>query len=93
MIPCCNMHGIKTSAGEISNIINRKGKDPQKLLLHGKKTPNEYPKKVRTVTNLSKVKTLITRENPPTPKSIAKSLSTSVSTMIKTINRGLLLKN
>ncbi|XP_035205508.1 uncharacterized protein LOC118180512 [Stegodyphus dumicola] len=41
----CKTHGIKISKSKISNIINRKGKNRQSLLLHGKKTPNEYPKK------------------------------------------------
>lgn len=88
----CEMHGIKISKCKISNIINRKGKNRQSLFLHGKKTPNEYPKKVRTVSNVSKVKSLVTRENPPTQKSIAKSLDTSVATINKIINQDLQLK-
>ena len=43
-----------------------------------KKTPNEYPKKVHTFSNLSNVKTLVTRENTLTQESIAKSLNTSI---------------
>ncbi|GBM71830.1 hypothetical protein AVEN_159950-1 [Araneus ventricosus] len=42
----CEMHGIKISKCKMSNIINRKGKNRQSLLLHGKKTPNEYLKKI-----------------------------------------------
>ncbi|GBM90518.1 hypothetical protein AVEN_158598-1 [Araneus ventricosus] len=40
------MHGVKISKCKISNIINRKEKNHQSLLLHGKKTPSEYPKKL-----------------------------------------------
>ncbi|KFM70262.1 hypothetical protein X975_07246, partial [Stegodyphus mimosarum] len=88
----CKTHGIKISKSKISNIINRKGKNRQSLLLHGKKTPNEYPKKVRTVSNVSKVKAMVTSENPPTQRSIAKALNTSVATINKIINQDLQLK-
>ena len=40
-----DMHDIEISKHKISNIINRKGKKCQSLLLHKRKTPNEYPKK------------------------------------------------
>lgn len=88
----CETKGIKISKCKISNIINRKGKSHQSVLLHGKKAPNEYPKKVRTVSNISKVRSLVTRENPPTQKSIANSLNTSVATVNKIINQDLQLK-
>ena len=77
----CNMHGIKISKCKISNIINWKGKTHQSLLLHGKKTSNKYMKKVHTVSNLSKVKTLVTRENSPIQKSISESLIIPVATI------------
>ena len=38
------------------------------------------------------LKTLLTRENPPTQKSIAKSLNISVATINKVINQDLTLK-
>ena len=49
------MHGIKISKPKISNVINRKGRNCQSLLRYGKNTPNEYPKRVRTTSNLSKM--------------------------------------
>ena len=44
-----------------------------------KKTPSKYSKNIRTVTKLSKVKILVTIENPPTQKPIAKSLNTPLA--------------
>ena len=58
-----DIHGIKISKGTINNVVNRKGESRQSL--QGKKTPKEYPKKVCTVSNLSKMKTLVIRKNPP----------------------------
>ena len=43
-------------------------------------------KKIPTVLNLSKVKTLVTPENPPMQKSIAKSLNRTVEIINKIIN-------
>ena len=42
--------------------------------------------------NLSKVKTMVTRENPPAQKSIAKFLNTSIAAINKIINQVLQLK-
>ena len=55
------MHGTKTSKCKIHNIIIQKGKPS--IFLHGKKTPDEYLKKVHNISNFSKLKTLVTREN------------------------------
>ena len=63
----CDAHGAKISMCKISNIINWKGKINKSLRLHGK-TPNEFRKKIYTVPNLSKVKILLIRENPPKQK-------------------------
>ena len=56
------MHGIKICKCKKGNIVNRKGKNRQSLLLHEKKTPNEYPRKIRNISNISKMKTQVTRE-------------------------------
>ena len=58
----CDMHRIKILKDKINNFINPKGQNRQSLLLHEKKTPNGYPKNVISVSNLSSVKTLVTRE-------------------------------
>ena len=52
----CDMQSIKISKCKICKIINWRGKNHLSLLLFGKKTPSEYPKRVRTVSNLSKRK-------------------------------------
>ena len=51
-----------------------------------------FLKKMRTVSNFSKVKTQVTSENPPTEKSFTKSLNTSIATINKIINQDLQLK-
>ena len=79
------MHDIKIYNLKMSNIINRKGKKKtQSLLLQGEKTLKEYQKKMSAVSNLSKVKTLETRENSLVQKLIAKFLNTSVVTIKST---------
>ena len=50
--------------------------------MHGK--TDKYLKKVHTVSNLAKVKTLVSKVNTPMQKSIAKSLNTSVTTIKQT---------
>lgn len=57
--------------------------------LHGLRIPIEYPKKAPIVSNVAKVKSQVTREHPPTQKSIEKSLRTSGTTINKIINQGL----
>ena len=69
-----------------------KKKKYQSFFLHGKKTPNKCPKKARTVSNLSKMNILVIRENPPTQKTIAKSLNTSVTALNKIISQNLHLR-
>ena len=54
--------------------------------MHGKKALNESLKKVH-VSNLSKVKTQVARENPSTQKSITKSSNTPVGLINKIIPR------
>ena len=85
------MHDIKISKSKISNIINGKGKNCPSLFLFQKEAPNKYLKKVRTVSNHFKVKTMITG-NPLFLKSVAKSLNTSITTINKIINQDLQLK-
>ena len=49
----CDIHDIKLSKFKITNIINRKEKKfRQSLLLHAKKTPNECPEMVCTVSKI-----------------------------------------
>ena len=43
--------------------------------------------KVRTVSNLSEVKMLVKKENPPMQKLIVKSLNTSLATLDKIVNQ------
>ena len=78
------MYGIKIFERKKSLLIGKE-KTCQLLLLCGKQTQNEYPIKLRTVSNLSKVETLVTRENQSTQISISKSLNTFKASM-KTIN-------
>ena len=52
-------------------------------------TSKENLKKVRTVIKHSKIKTLVRRKNPPTQKSIAKSLNIIIATINKITNRDL----
>ena len=42
-------------------------------------TPKEYSKKIRTASNASKMKALVTRESPSTHISVAKYLNISVA--------------
>ena len=79
----CDMHGIKISKRKII-IIYWKGKNHQSLLLHGKETVNEYPEKNAYC---FKMKTLVTRENAQTLKSISKYLNTSVGAINKIIRK------
>ena len=75
---------------KIRNIIKLKEKKMLIIistLTQEKETPNEYPKKVRTVSSVSKKKTLVTRENPPIQNSIANSLNTSVATINKIVSK------
>ena len=60
--------------------------------MYGKKTSNEYSKKVRTVSNLSKIETLVTRVNLLMQKWIAESLNTYVATINTIMNQDLQLK-
>ena len=65
------MHGIKISECKTNFINPKRGqkkkkkriKKHQPVLLHGKNSPNKHPYKVHTVSTLSKIKTLVTREN------------------------------
>ena len=60
----------------------------------GKKILNDYPEKVRTLSNLSRIITMVTKENPPTQKSVAKILNTSLATINKIKNKDFcILKN
>ena len=74
----CNMHGITISNKyKINNIINRKRKGQQILLLHVKKPPSEYSKKIFVVSHLSQIKMLVTKVKSTHKKSIEKVLNTS----------------
>ena len=84
------MQGIKDSNYKISSVIDVKGKNRQSLYRNGKKTPNEYSKKERPVAN--QVKRLVTEENSPMQKLIAKFLNTSVTTIKIIINQCLQIK-
>ena len=76
------------------NIILRKVHNCQSLLIIGKKIPKGISEKGRyIVTNLSKVKMLVTMQNPSKHKSIAKSLNMSVAKINKIINHDLQFKN
>ena len=88
----CDVHSNKISKHRNSNFINWKGKTSESLLLHEKKSVNGSPKKLLTVSDLSKVKTLVTRVNSPMHKSITKSLKRSISTGNKIINQDFQLK-
>ena len=70
----CENHGIRISKCKISNIINNRGKKRESLLLSGKKWKNEYPRKIRTSSNISKIKHFVSKENPSSQRSIAKCL-------------------
>ena len=86
----CDMHGIKISKYKISSNINQNGKKTSIIT----STWKEYFKGISEkgkyiVSNLFKVKTLVTRENSQVQKSIAKSLNVSVAIINKTINQDL----
>lgn len=49
------MHDIKIPKCKISNVINQKEKVRQSVLIYGKKTANEYLKKVY-ISNVCKLK-------------------------------------
>jgi hypothetical protein len=85
----CENIGIKVSTFKISHILNLKGKKRQAIFLTGKKPKNDYPKKVCSSFNISKVSTHVLKENPTPQRTIAKSLGTSIGTINKIINKDL----
>ena len=78
------MHGIKISKCKISNTIYWEGKKTVNPYFYmEKRLQTNIRKNMRSVTYLSKVKILVTRENPVTQKPIAKSFNTSAARIIK----------
>lgn len=88
----CESHGFVISKASIGNIVNKKGKKRQIGASSGTKIPNKYPRKKRTSSTIAKVRCLMLKENPPSQRTVAKSLKCSVSTVNKMINVDLNLK-
>lgn len=88
----CESHGFAISKASIGNIVNKKGKKCQIGASSGTKIPNKYPKKTWTSSTIAKVRCLMLKENPPSQRTVAKSLKCSVSTVNKMINVDLNLK-
>ena len=82
----CLNHGFNISKSGIHKVLKGKGKYRQKS------GPKHYPKKVSTPVLISKVKSKIIIENPPTQRSLVNSFNTSLGTMNKIINVDLNLK-
>lgn len=88
----CESHGFVISKASIGNIVKNKGKKRQIGSWSGTKISNKYPRKKRTSSTIAKVRCLMLKENPPSQRTVAKSLKCSVSTVNKMINVDLNLK-
>lgn len=83
----CEIVAIKISKCKFANIFYGKSKNWQPLLLNKKKKLLvNTRRKACTVIDISKMKSPVIRQNPPTEKSITKSLNIFLKTINKITN-------
>jgi hypothetical protein len=92
IIKQCKSRGYGISKKVIYNLLNLKGKKRIAESKNEKMAAKPHPKAVRTHVNITKVKSLILKENPATQRSIASKLGMSSATVSKIIHKDLKLK-